>query len=421
MVWLKSKINNFVNIDRGYAFKSSDYCSEGNPIIRVTNISNLNDIDLSDNIVYLAKDREKEFQPYQLKDDDFLLVMVGATIGKYAKVITNGKLLFLNQNIWRLSVIDTQTNSQKFAIYALQKVIEKFLGKMQGSAREFFTQKEFSKAIVYLPPLQEQEKIASILISVDDVIKITQKKIDKLQDLKKATMNDLLNKGIGHTVFKDSELGKIPKKWECHTVDVLLKNEFLYVVKDGNHGSQYPRSSEFQKNGIPFLSANNIDEDGFIDINSLPHLSSERAAKLRIPNAKSGDVILTHNATVGRVSIIPENIKEVIASTSTTYYRVNPNKFLNNYLREFFESIFFQNQLKRVMGQTTRNQVPITNQKKMFILYPESINEQIEISLILNSTREQIVNTKKKLQKLKSLKKSLMQQLLTKKEIIKVN
>ena len=50
-----------------------------------------------------------------------------------------------------------------------------------------------------LPPLPEQNKIASILTSVDEVIETTQKQIDKLQDLKKATMNELLTKGIGHT------------------------------------------------------------------------------------------------------------------------------------------------------------------------------------------------------------------------------
>ena len=65
-----------------------------------------------------------------------------------------------------------------------------------------------------LPPLPEQKKIASILTSVDEVIETTQKQIDKLQDLKKATMNELLTKGIGHTEFKDSELGRIPKSWE---------------------------------------------------------------------------------------------------------------------------------------------------------------------------------------------------------------
>ena len=65
-----------------------------------------------------------------------------------------------------------------------------------------------------IPPLPEQKKIASILTSVDEVIENTQRQIDKLQELKKATMNELLTKGIGHTEFKDSELGRIPKSWE---------------------------------------------------------------------------------------------------------------------------------------------------------------------------------------------------------------
>ena len=56
-----------------------------------------------------------------------------------------------------------------------------------------------------LPPLPEQKKIASILTSVDDVIEKTQSQIDKLQNLKKATMNELLTRGVGHTEFKDSE------------------------------------------------------------------------------------------------------------------------------------------------------------------------------------------------------------------------
>jgi restriction endonuclease S subunit len=73
------------------------------------------------------------------------------------------------------------------------------------------------------PPLPEQKKIASILTSVDEVIENTQKQIDKLQDLKKATMNELLTKGLGHTEFKDSELGRIPKSWEVIALAELLE------------------------------------------------------------------------------------------------------------------------------------------------------------------------------------------------------
>ena len=225
--WHESEICDFVNVGRGYAFKSSDYRSDGNPIVRVTNISEANGLNLLNDVVYLAKDRAKEFEPYLLRDNDFLLVMVGATVGKYAKVATKGKLLFLNQNMWRLSVIDAQTNWQKFAIYGLQKVVEQFLQTMQGSAREFLTQKEFGKASIFVPPLPEQKKIASTLTSVDEVIETTQKQIDKLQDLKKATMNELLTKGIGHTEFKDSELGRIPKSWEVVNLSFSENNRLF--------------------------------------------------------------------------------------------------------------------------------------------------------------------------------------------------
>ena len=38
------------------------------------------------------------------------------------------------------------------------------------------------------------------------------------QDLKKATTNKLLTKGIGHTEFKDSDIGRIPKSWEVKSL-----------------------------------------------------------------------------------------------------------------------------------------------------------------------------------------------------------
>ncbi len=88
------------------------------------------------------------------------------------------------------------------------------VGTCQTSYSEYLQDLDY-----FLPPLPEQKKIASILTSVDEVIENTQKQIDKLQDLKKATMNELLTKGIGHTEFKDSELGRIPKSWEVVTRD----------------------------------------------------------------------------------------------------------------------------------------------------------------------------------------------------------
>ena len=93
----------------------------------------------------------------------------------------------------------------------------------QGSGIKHLDKSFIEKLEFSIPPLPEQKKIASILTSVDEVIENTQKQIDKLQDLKKATMNELLTKGIGHTEFKDSELGRIPKSWLQTTIGKLAK------------------------------------------------------------------------------------------------------------------------------------------------------------------------------------------------------
>ena len=79
-----------------------------------------------------------------------------------------------------------------------------------------------------LPPLPEQKKIASILTSVDDVIEKTEAQISKLQDLKKGMMTELLTKGIGHTEFKDSPVGRIPVHGKLEYCKMLSKYDKGY-------------------------------------------------------------------------------------------------------------------------------------------------------------------------------------------------
>jgi type I restriction enzyme S subunit len=142
------------------------------------------------------------------------------------------------------------------------------------------------------------------------------------------------------------------------------------TLQDGNHGSQYPRASELGAEGIPYIAASDISEDGDIDLTTCKRIKSARAAKLRIAPAMAGDVILTHNATVGRVTRLPDWPTAIVASTSTTYYRCDPELLEPDYLRWFFESAVFQLQLSTIMKQSTRSQVPITTQKQLLFAVP---------------------------------------------------
>jgi type I restriction enzyme S subunit len=416
--WTKERLGNHVKLESGNAFQSLEFSDKGTPIVRISNIRN-DKIDLLNVVYYQGSNRLEKFL---IADGDILLAMSGATTGKIGKYTYSFKS-YLNQRVGRFKIID-ETKSENEYIYQLvrsREFAENTLIDAIGGAQPNISSSQVENVVYKFPPLPEQKKIASILTSVDEVIENTQKQIDKLQDLKKATMNELLTKGIGHTEFKDSELGRIPKSWEVYSVQELLDNGTLLTMKDGNHGAQYPRSSEFQRSGVPFLAASSISEEGAFEIDQLPCLSSERAKSLRIPCAIGGDVILTHNATVGRVTIIPQDVKEIIVSTSTTYYRVNGKSMSNEYLKCFLEGNPFQSQLQRVMGQTTRNQVPITAQRLLSIALPPTLDEQMHISQVISSLSRKLATNAIKLQKTKSLKKSLMQDLLTGKVRVTVN
>ena len=158
----------------------------------------------------------------------------------------------------------------------------------------------------------------------------------------------------------------------------MYRKNILIDFADGNHGSLYPRKNDFGARGVLFLTASQVDECGSVALGQCPRLSFEKASQITKGWAKNGDVLLSHNATIGRVGVLEGLAEEVLLGTSLTFYRFNQNGMLAKYAAIAFRSDFFQNQLKSVMQQTTRDQVPITKQVGLHVICPP-IEEQTEI------------------------------------------
>lgn len=271
---------------------------------------------------------------------------------------------------------------------------------------------DFFAAPLPLPPLPEQRKIAAILSSVDEAIQATQAVIGQTRRVKEGLLQDLLTRGIGHTRFKQTEIGEIPESWEVSTASALLDQGVLLGLQDGNHGSEYPRREEFGTSGLPYLAASGIDPDGNIDWGNLPRLGVERSNQLRIRPAQGGDVILTHNGTVGRVTRIPPHTETVVLSTTTTFYRCDNIRLDADFLAAYFQSPPFQQQLRSIMSQTTRNQVPITAQRRLYLVLPPT-QEQRRITAVCESCNHLVGAYSAELRSLRCSKAGLLQDLLT--------
>ena len=345
-----------------------------------------------------------------LKNLDVLINKDGANTGK-STIYRKSPFLdaAINEHLFILRGREGELD-QEYLHYLLQlssirAIIEK---KITGSAQPGLNSTFIKNFPIELAPLSEQKKIASILTSVDEVIETTQKQIDKLQDLKKATMNELLTKGIGHTEFKDSELGRIPKSWEVKSIDDLCDRIIDY------RGKSPPKS----KSGIPLITAKNI-RMGFIDKEPREYVGVDSFDGWMVRGIpKNGDIFFTTEAPLGYIALVPE-YKHAVGQRVIT---ISPNRniYFPEFLSYFLQGRTFQKQIIDASTGSTVTGVKQSTLRKALTLTPP-MKEQKDVSQIIKSIEVRINQVTAKLAQTQSLKKSLMQDLLTGKVRVQVN
>ena len=146
--WKVGKLKDICEIINGFAFKSEDYREEGIKIIRTKNFDETGSIVL-DNLTYISNSEVSKYKKFQLNKFDFLMVMVGASIGKSVIVTSHVLPALQNQNMWNFRAIDT--SFQIFLNQSLKLLILKHSGSSTGSAREFFRKDYFYEIQITLP------------------------------------------------------------------------------------------------------------------------------------------------------------------------------------------------------------------------------------------------------------------------------
>lgn len=95
--WRKGRISDLCDVKSGYAFKSKDWQSEGNPVIKIKNITN-NTVDIND-CDYVDDEVAKNAEKFELFEGDVLIAMTGATVGKVGLIPKIEKRIYINQRV----------------------------------------------------------------------------------------------------------------------------------------------------------------------------------------------------------------------------------------------------------------------------------------------------------------------------------
>lgn len=359
----------------------------------------LNDSYIFNTKEHISDDAIKNSSAKLFPSGTILMAMYGATIGKLG-ILT--KVATSNQACCAFLENDTVVN--KYLFYYLFFIRSVLIGLGCGAGQPNISQQIVKDLSVLLPPLEEQKKIAEILSSVDRSIEATEKLISKLSDLKKALMQELFTKGIGHSRFKNSPLGKIPEEWEVVRLGDVAK------VKTGPFGAQL-HESDYLESGTPIITVEHLGEHG-VTYQNLPRISDDDKNRLCQYMLEEGDIVFSRVGSVDRNCIIKKTESGWLFSGRLLRIRFKKEFICPHFINFFFHQEMFKRYIRSVAVGGTMPSLNTSILEDVLIVL-SAFAEQNEIASILSANDAKIEKAQKRLEKLKDMKKALMQDLLT--------
>ena len=246
-----------------------------------------------------------------------------------------------------------------------------------------------------LPSVQEQQKIASILSNVDELISSYDDTIQATKKVKQGLMQQLLTKGIGHKKFKKVKwlFGKeieIPEEWNLEQL-----GNFSNVTMGMSPPSE---SYNENKEGLPFFQ-------GVTDFGENYPTTTMWCSDPK-KTAEKNHILFSVRAPVGETNISVEKccLGRGVCSIDSLENELMYCYFLISFFKKQF-AVYAQGTTYDAINRNeiTKTKLPFTSDKK----------EQQKIASILSNVDDKITELESKKKSLESLKKGLMQKLLT--------
>ncbi len=413
--WKKVKFKDFVYYQEGPGLMSYLFKENGFPFLNIRCI--INGKIKRENCQFISEEiANNQYKHFQLNEDD-LVVSTSGTLGKKAFINKYDLPLLLNTSIIRFKPKNENTLDRIFLNYILEdyKFLFDLTNQSTGSAQVNVGPSHLDKLWITIPLYKpEQTKIAQILSKADKAIEQTEALIAKYQRIKTGLMQDLLTKGI-------DENGTIRSKETHKFVNSNLKN---YKVSIDWFYDRTLSDNTKVNQGLQIAIKDRHKEEGknrhiYITIQYLNNHEKNKEFIYSPPKSvicKKDDILFTRTGNTGQI------ITNVEGVFHNNFFKVdyNSDDILKDYLVYYLNWLPIQNIIKDLSGTTT---IPDMKHKDFYsipIIYPKSLDEQRRIVKTLNSNQSLIESLINNLNKIKSLKTGLMQDLLSGKVRVKV-
>nr|WP_017552372.1 restriction endonuclease subunit S [Heyndrickxia coagulans] len=187
--WEQRKFSEIATVRRGLTYKPSDITENGIRVLRSSNI-NEDTFELRSDDVFVKKDAVN-IEP--VKENDILITSANGSsrlVGKHALI--NG----IKTNMVHGGFMLLASSMQPYFVNALMssswynKFINVYVSGGNGAIGNL-SKGDLESQIIYTPSEDEQIKIGNFFKRLDEIITLHQRKLEKLQNLKKAYLNEM--------------------------------------------------------------------------------------------------------------------------------------------------------------------------------------------------------------------------------------
>ncbi len=358
-------------------------------MIRTNNIRD-GRIDLSD-IKYVTQEVFERWTRRILPEKGDIILTREAPLGEVGMIQTDDQI-FLGQRLMQYRA-NPKYLDNRYLLYAFQDHVLQAQIKLLGSGAtvEHMRVPDAEKLMLWLPPLLEQNAIATALSDVDALIASLDKLIAKKRDIKQATMQQLLT---GKTRLPGFSGGWVVKKL----------GEIAEIVSGGTPST---RVAKFWHGNIKWCTPTDITRTSGKYLTNTEKYISELGLKYSSANLLPiGSLLLCSRATIGEVKIAA-----TIVCTNQGFKSLICSKDVNNEFLYYVILTIKPKLVEKAIGSTFL-EISKKDTALLEIALPP-LTEQQAIATVLSDMDDEIFALEQKRDKVRALKQGMMQELLT--------
>ncbi|MGK4185768.1 restriction endonuclease subunit S [Pediococcus pentosaceus] len=334
---------------------------------------------------------------YMLSVDKFLSDKNAVGIGRKGTI---NKPYVLYAPFWTVDTLFYTIPKTENDLFFISDIFQKinWLSKAESTGVPSLSKKTINNIKVYVPTFKEQQAIGLLLKKIDDLIALQQRKIDTLKLLKKALLQQMFPKNgkdiprvriVGfNNVWSEKKLKEIATHRSGRAIEKYFSENGKYkVISIGSYGT----NNRYKDQGIRVIS-NSITNKQLVKKNELTMVLNDKTA---------------NGTIIGRVLLINTDNEYVVNQRTEI---ISPQKTFNSKFAFIILNNILRKKIKRITQGGTQIYVNYSSVENLHLYIPY-IKEQQKIGIFFNTTDLQIKLNDTKIEKIKTLRKSLLQKI----------